>query len=568
VSETYPRYWPPGLPQSLSLPEKTICDSLDASAHRFPSKPCVIYYDTVLSYAQFREESGRLAAYLQNVCSVRPGDRVLLCAQNSPQFSMAYYAIARVGAIIVPINPMSREAEFAHYIEDSGAHTLIAAQEMLPYVSRFMCEGRLEFGIIACYADWIREPTELELPKSVAAPRVTDLPRGCVPWSLAVACEQPLQKVAIHMDDLCVMPYTSGTTGYPKGCMHSHHNVMFTATAGMAWRQTKAHDVVMAVTPMFHVSGMQRCLNGPIIVGCTTVILTRWDANVAAAVIERYGITSWTGVPTMFIDLLGNPELDGYDLSSLTALGGGGAAMPAAIKLRMDERLGVPYVEGYGLTETLGPSHINPPQRPKAQCLGIPIFDTQSYIMDPDTGKRLSANEVGEIIIRGPQLFRGYWKDEAATADAFVDLDGVGYFRTGDLGYIDEDGYFFIVDRMKRMINASGFKVWPAEVEALFYEHPAVRELCVIAAPDPHRGETVKAVIVLESNCSPLPTEAELIIWARARMSAYKVPHLIEFVSDLPKSGSGKVQWRLLQEKEFSSSKARSAPTDTAPEGA
>lgn len=550
VPPSYLQYWPPGLPHEITLPEKTICDSLDASAQSFPDKPAIVYYDTLLSYSEFRRESDRLAAYLQKVCGVRHGDRVLLCMQNSPQFSMAYYGIARVGAVVVPINPMSREAELAHYIQDSGATVVIAAQDVLPHLAGFMREGALRLGVIACYSDWVRVPTALTLPEVVAQRRVADLPAGFTSWSEAVACEQPLQSVPIRMDDLCVMPYTSGTTGHPKGCIHSHYNVMFTSMAGMMWRETRAHDVVMAVTPMFHVSGMQRCLNGPILMGCTSVILTRWDAAVAAEVIERYRISSWTGVPTMFIDLLGNPQLQSHDLSSLVALGGGGASMPAEIKRRMDERLKAPYVEGYGLTETLGPSHINPPQRPKAQCLGIPIFNTHSCVIDLARMERLPANEVGEIVISGPQLFKGYWKDEAATSAAFLDLDGRRYLRTGDLGYIDEDGYFFMVDRIKRMINASGFKVWPAEVEALFYKHPAVHELCVIGLPDPHRGETVKALVVLSQGCEVPPTEDELIAWARSQMSAYKVPRQIEFVSALPKSASGKVQWRWLQEKE------------------
>lgn len=550
MSNAHLQFWPPGLPRTLALPETTICDALDAATQQHPDKPCVIYYGTAVSYAQFRDECDRLAAYLQNVCAVRPGDRVLLCLQNSPQFAMAYYAIARVGGVVVPINPMSREAELAHYIADSRTTVVIAAQEVLSQFSGFMRDDALRFGVAACYSDWIRTPTDLALPESVAAPRVADLPAGFSSWADAASCSQPLRPVPIGMDDLCVMPYTSGTTGHPKGCMHSHRNVMFTATAGMTWREMQSDDVVMAAVPLFHVSGMQRCLNGPILTGNTIVMMTRWDAVVAAALIERYRVTTWTGVPTMFIDLLGNPQLDRHDLSSLRSLGGGGAGMPAAIAQRMADRLKIPYIEGYGLTETLGPSHINPPQRPKAQCLGIPTFNTRSYVVSADTLQPLPPGEVGEIVINGPQVFQGYWNNSASTAAAFVEIDGLPFFRTGDLGYIDSDGYFFMVDRIKRMINASGYKVWPAEVEALFYHHPAIHEVCVIAVADPHRGETVKALIVLKPAYTPAPTEAQLIEWARGQMSAYKVPRQIEFVPTLPKSASGKVQWRLLQEQE------------------
>ena len=552
MSTSHLRFWPPTLPQKIALSEATICDSLDASAHRHPDKPCFIYYETPVSYAQFRDESNRLAAYLQNVCAVSSGDRVLLYMQNSPQFAMAYYAIARVGGVVVPVNPMSREAELAHYISDSGATIVIAGQEVLSHVATFLRDGALRFGVVGCYSDWIRTPTDLALPESVSAPRLTELPAGFTSWADAISCDLPLRTVPVLMDDLCVMPYTSGTTGHPKGCMHSHRNVMFTAMAGMAWRATQPDDVVMAAVPLFHVSGMQRCLNGPILTGNTTVMMTRWDAVVAAALIERYRVTAWTGVPTMFIDLLGNPRLDHYDLSSLKQLGGGGSGMPAAIAQQMKDRLKIPYIEGYGLSETMGPSHINPPHRAKAQCLGIPMFNTRSRVIEPDTLQALPTGEVGEIVIDGPQVFQGYWNNPASTAAAFVDIDGEPFFRTGDLGYIDSDGYFFMVDRMKRMINASGYKVWPAEVEALFYHHPAIHEVCVIAAADPHRGETVKALITLKTDYTPPPNEAQLIEWARGQMSAYKVPRQIEFVSTLPKSATGKVEWRLLQEQERS----------------
>lgn len=550
------QFWPPGLPQTLPLPEVTICDSLDACTLKHPEKPCLIYYGTPVSYAQFTDESNRLAAYLQACCGVSPGDRVLLCLQNSPQFAMAYYAISRVGGVVVPINPMSRQAELQHYIADSGAKVMIAGQEVLPHASPFLRDGSLQFGVVACYSDWIRTPTDLALPEAVRQARVVELPARAATWGDATSCGRSLRAVRVSMDDLCVMPYTSGTTGQPKGCMHSHRNVMFTATAGMAWSAMQPDDVVLAAMPLFHVSGMQRGMNGPIITGNTIVLMTRWDAEVAGALIERFRVTAWIGVPTMFIDLLGNPQLDRYDLSSLKRVGGGGAGMPAAIAQRMIDRLNTTYVEGYGLTETMGPSHVNPPHRAKAQCLGIPIFNSFSRVVAADTSQELHSGEIGEIVVAGPGVFQGYWNNSACTAAAFVEIDGQAFFRTGDLGYVDGEGYFFMVDRLKRMINASGFKVWPAEVEALLYGHPAIHEVCVIAAPDAHRGETVKALVILKATHTPLPTETELIAWARTQMSAYKVPRQIEFVSTLPKSATGKVQWRLLQEREQSRSPA------------
>jgi fatty-acyl-CoA synthase len=213
----------------------------------------------------------------------------------------------------------------------------------------------------------------------------------------------------------------------------------------------------------------------------------------------------------------------------------------------------VRYIEGYGLTETISQTHINPPQNPKKQCLGIPTFDTESLVVDPESFRVLAPGEQGEIVVRGPQLLSGYWKNEQAFRESWAKIDGRNFFRTGDLGRTDEDGYFYISDRLKRMINAAGFKVWPAEVEAILYRHPAIQECCIIAAPDARRGETVKAVVVLTPGAAA--TGAEIIHWAHDQMAAYKVPRLVEFSDALPRTPSGKIQWRALQEKEFARQK-------------
>jgi fatty-acyl-CoA synthase len=284
-------------------------------------------------------------------------------------------------------------------------------------------------------------------------------------------------------------------------------------------------------------------------IGNTMVILPRWDRDTAARCVERYRVSSWTAVPTMIQDFYLNPDIDKYDLSSIRRLSGGGAAMPAAVAQRL-QRLGISYVEGYGLTETIAATHINPMEHPKQQCLGIPIFDVESRVVDPATLRELPPGEMGEILIHGPQVMLGYWNKPHDTAAVFVELDGKRFFRSGDLGRMDEDGYFFIVDRLKRMINASGFKVWPTEVESLMYQHSAIKEACIIAAKDAYRGETVKAVIVLKPEYVGKVREQDICDWAREHMAVYKAPRLIEFSDALPKSGSGKIMWRALQERE------------------
>jgi len=294
---------------------------------------------------------------------------------------------------------------------------------------------------------------------------------------------------------------------------------------------------------------MQGSLNTPIYNGSTSVLLPRWDRDAAARYIERYRVNAWSAVPSMIIDFLSNPRLGQYDISSLSRMTGGGAAMPEAIAQRMLDR-GITYVEGYGLTETIAPTHINPPERPKKQCLGIPIFDTEARVVDPTDFHELPPGQVGELVISGPQVFREYWKQPAATAEAFVELDGKRFFRTGDLAKTDEDGYFFMVDRLKRMINAGGYKVWPAEVESLMYAHPAIAEACVIGARDARRGETVKALVVLKEAARGEVTAADIIEWSKQRMAVYKYPRVVDFVDALPRSATGKIDWRKLQEIE------------------
>jgi fatty-acyl-CoA synthase len=250
----------------------------------------------------------------------------------------------------------------------------------------------------------------------------------------------------------------------------------------------------------------------------------------------------------MVIDLLANPNLAREDLLSLKMIGGGGAAMPEAVAQRLLDDYGLRYQEGYGLTETAAPSHNNPSQHPKKQCLGIPFVGVDARVVNPDTLEELPVGESGEIVISGPQVFKGYWQRPEATAAAFFEREGKRFFRSGDMGRVDEDGYFFMTDRLKRMINASGFKVWPAEVEALMFKHPKIQEACVIGTHDPYRGESVKAVVVLRQGQSATPQE--IIDWCREHMAAYKVPRVVALAESLPKSGSGKVMWRLLQEQE------------------
>ncbi|MDP1611487.1 MAG: long-chain fatty acid--CoA ligase [Sulfuritalea sp.] len=544
-------HWPKGLPRHMTVPETDLFYNVEVSARRYPNKPYLVFYDTQISFAEFKNEAERIAGWLENQ-GVKKGDRVLLYMQNSPQFVLAYYGILRANAVVVPVNPMNMTTELRHYVSDSGATVAIVAQDIYPQMQPLLGAG-LQQILVAAYSDYLKAGTDLKVPDFVKAPRQEISESGVTLWNDMLAANLRPGPITVGPDDLCVMPYTSGTTGHPKGCMHTHRTVQHTLMAGYQWFGIQQDAVYLAVLPFFHVTGMQGSMSGPLQAGSTVVLLPRWDRDAAAQCIARYGVTSLTAIPTMVIDFLMNPKLGEYDLSSISRMSGGGAAMPEAIAQKLLD-MGITYVEGYGLSETIAPSHINPPDRAKKQCLGIPIFDVESMVVDLNTFQELAANEVGEILTRGPQVFKGYWNNPEATRNAFVDIDGKSWFRTGDLGRVDEDGYFFMVDRLKRMINASGYKVWPAEVEALMYQHPAIQEACVIGAKDAHRGETVKAVVVIKEAQRGKVSEQEIIDWAHANMAAYKSPRIVEFVEALPKSATGKVMWRALQEKEAAGS--------------
>ena len=542
--------WPRELPKSLALPRTSVFTNLEISARRYPDRNAIVFYDAPMTYSQLFREVEAMAGYLQ-AQGVAKGDRVLLYMQNSPQYVIAYYAILRADAVVIPINPMNRAAELEHFVADTGANVCLAGQELAGFIAPLLETTDLNHIVVASYSSYIAPDTDLALPAEVAAPAWSEDLAGMVSWEQALAEGHAPSAHTAGPADLSVIPYSSGTTGAPKGCMHTHRSVMATAVHRAFWNLSTASTVQLATLPFFHVTGMTGSMNSPIYSGSTTVIMTRWERTTAARLIERYKVTGWTNIVTMAVDFLSNPDIGRYDLSSLTTIGGGGAAMPEAVAAKLKAMTGLDYIEGYGLSETMAATHINPSSRPKPQCLGIPVFDVDSRIIDVDTLQEKGPGETGEIVSSGPQVTIGYWNRPAETEAAFVEIDGKQFFRTGDLGYYDEEGYFFMVDRVKRMINASGYKVWPSEVEGLMYRHPGIHEVCIISSPDPKRGETVKACIVLTPEAEGKTSEEDIIAWCKEQMAAYKIPTLIEFVDQLPKSPTGKLMWRALHEEEW-----------------
>ena len=550
--------WPRRLPRAVVVPETSLWFNLEVAASRFPDRAAYRFFGRDLSYRDLRSQAEKIAGWLQHA-GVEAGDRVALFMQNCPQFPTALYGVLRANAVVVPVNPMNKAEEFKHYITDPETKVVICSADLAPIVAAAnagLPEGqRVRHILVTRYTDAMPEgaiepgdapPAAMEAWLRSEVP----LPDGGTRWLDALGQGRAPGPHTRQPDDLALLPYTSGTTGLPKGCMHTHRTLMANTVGGQWSYAGGPEPVVLGVVPMFHITGMLYSVLGSVHSGGSVVLMPRWDRELCGRLISQHRISHWTCIPTMVIDLFGSPNYKSFDLSSLRSISGGGAAMPHAVAQRLLDEFGLTFAEGYGLTETAAPSHANPPERAKLQCLGIPIFSVDSRVVDPLTLEELPVGEVGEIITRGPMVFTGYWKHPDATEAAFVEFDGRQFFRTGDLGRMDEEGYFFMTDRLKRMINASGFKVWPAEVEMLLYKHPAVQEACIIAARDAYRGETVKAIVVLRESAKGNTTAEDIIGWARDNMAAYKVPRIVQFVETLPKSGSGKVMWRLLQDQE------------------
>jgi fatty-acyl-CoA synthase len=545
--------WPKHLPRHLTVPKTAIGFNLEVSAKRYPDKPAIIFYDSRLTYSALQTEVDALAGYLQQACGVGKGDRVLLDMQNCPQYVIAYYAILRADAVVVPVSPMNVTEELAHYIDDSGSNTALIGQEVYNRF-RLMVGTKLDKLIVASYVDYLPADTDFTVPVFIGEKRLVAEDRRVVAWMDAVSAGYSPQPQTAQADDLAAILYTSGTTGRPKGCMHTHRTIMTTLVGAALWEGMTADAVSLATAPMFHVTGMQHSMNASIYAGATIAMLPRWEADVAGQMIERYGCTHWANVPTMVVDLLADPSTQTRDLGSLQCIFGGGSSMPEAVAQKLFERCGIRFMEGYGMTETISQTHMNPHGDLRKQCLGIPTFDTVSIVVDPETLQQLGPNQQGEILSSGPQVMQAYWQRDEANAQAFVEIDGRRFFRTGDLGRCDEDGFFYISDRLKRMINASGYKVWPAELEATLHKHPGIKEVAIISAPDKRRGETVKAVVVATDQAKGKIGAEDIIAWSREHMAAYKVPRIVEFSDALPRSGSGKIQWRTLQDAEWKKS--------------
>ncbi|MEK4922483.1 long-chain-fatty-acid--CoA ligase [Cytobacillus sp. FSL R5-0569] len=545
-------HWPK-LPKKLIVPETSVYQNLEFSALQYPSREAIHYYGNEISFKQLLDEVKSVSSYLQTELQVKKGDKVLLFMQNSPQFVISFYSIMRIGAVVVPINPMLVTSELAFYINDCQIETAVIGQELQPIVKPLIEQTSLKHLLIASYSDYIDPQDNIDRPDVVAEPRKEwTEEQDHFRWDDAIKIREIVPYYTSKQDDLIVLPYTSGTTGVPKGCMHTNYSVQANTVGGALWGRISSSNVILSSLPFFHVTGMVQSMHVPIYAGSTMVIMTRWNKDTALQLIERKQCSNWTAISTMLIDFISNPKLTADRIASLIGISGGGATLPEAVGQKLEKLTGLTFLEGYGLTETIAQTHSNPTDHPKMQCLGIPFFDVDARIIDPITNEELGIDEVGEIIIHGHQVMKGYYNRPEENESAFITIEGKQFFRTGDLGKVDEEGYFFIVDRVKRMINSSGYKIWPTEVESILYRHSAIQQACVVGIPDPRRGEAAKAFVILNEDSKGKTSAEEIIQWAKEHMAAYKVPKVVEFRESFPMTSSGKILWRKLKEEEAS----------------
>jgi acyl-CoA synthetase (AMP-forming)/AMP-acid ligase II len=544
VDRIWQGHWPPGVDEAhIRLPDDSLPARLKATAARMPRKAALVFYGREVSFAELDEASDRFAAWLRGR-GLGPGDRVALYLENCPQFAIAHFGALKVGAITVALNPMHKTHELGHELGDSGARVLVAGDAGREIVESVRDRAALDAVVRVSYRDYLPDEPTLPLPPSLRE----DAPRRPAGWDefRAIigdgATLRALEPRARH--DTALIQYTSGTTGAPKGAELTHGNVTANCELVRAFFGIGPADVLLGVVPWFHITGMEVQLNLMAYTGATLVALHRFDVETALRAIQRYRCTVTTLIATINVAILNHPATPTCDLTSLRLCASGGAPVPEEIARRWEAVTGHRLVEGYGLTETTAPTHSNPPHRPRYGTVGVPLPYTGVRVVSLEDGvTEVAPGESGEIAIRGPMVTKGYWRRPEATAEAIPD----GWLRTGDIGRVDEEGYFTIEERKKDLIKASGYSVFPAEVEAIMYRHPAVAEVGVVGVPDPYRGEDVLAFVVRRAGAAA--TERELVEWCRAEMAVYKAPRAVRFVDTLPKTGSGKIVKRALREQ-------------------
>lgn len=546
--------YPKEIPATLEYSSEPVQQYLVNSAKRFPEKIAIHFMGKEMTYKKLYEEVLNFAGYLQNSIGITKGDRVSIMLPNTPQAAISYFAILMAGGIVVQTSPLYTERELEYQMKDSGAKAIITLDILYPRVSKVMPQTKLQHIIVTAIKNY------LPFPKNLVYPFIQKKQYGIVvnvkhegsTHLLSEIVKKKAEKIRDYDfnpdEDIAILQYTGGTTGFPKGVMLTHKNLMANTKMCQAWlyKSMPGEESVLGIIPFFHVYGMTTVLLLSVMQGNKMILLPKFDVETTLKTIQKQKPTLFPGAPTIYIGLLNYPDLKKYDLSSIHSCLSGSAALPIEVQEKFEDVSGGKLVEGYGLTEASPVTHANflwDVPRVKGS-IGVPWPDTEVKIVSMETGEPVPVKEIGEFAIKGPQIMKGYWNRPEETKEVLQD----GWLYTGDLGYMDEEGYFYVVDRKKDMIIAGGYNIYPREIEEVLYEHPDVIEAVAAGIPDPYRGETVKAYIVLKEGSSV--TEDEMNQFSRKYLAAYKAPRLYEFRQELPKSAVGKILRRMLVEEE------------------
>ncbi|MET1180085.1 AMP-binding protein [Peribacillus simplex] len=545
--------YPEQIPAVLSYEDKPLYSFLKESAEEFPDKVSIHFQGKELTFREVHESALKFAAYLKSI-GLQKGERVAVMLPNCPQGVIGFFGILMAGGVVVQTNPTYTERELEYQMKDSGAKIILAMDILFPRVAAVASRTDLEHIIVTAIKEY------LPFPKNLIYPFIQKKQYGIVinvehegnhHLFSEIMKRKMTEEVTVPIDvdnDLALLQYTGGTTGFPKGVMLTHKNMLANTKMCNAWlyKNKRGEERILAILPFFHVYGMTTVLVLSVMEGNTMIIMPKFDVLATLKTIQKQKPTMFPGAPTMYIGLLNHPDIAKYDLSSINACISGSASLPIEVQEQFEKITGGKLVEGYGLSETSPVTHANFIwDQPRVKgSIGLPWPDTDSVILSLETFEELPPNEIGEIAIKGPQVMKGYWNRPDETENTFRN----GWLLTGDLGYMDEQGFFYVVERKKDTIIAGGFNIYPREVEEVLYEHEAIQEVVVAGIPDPYRGETVKAYVVLKKNANA--TEEELNEFARKSLASYKVPRSYEFRDELPKTTIGKILRRVLIEEE------------------
>lgn len=551
MDRTWLKSYEDGVAHNIEFPDKTLNDIVKDAIDSNPNDVAVVYFGKRITFCELGAQIDQFATALVRL-GVKQGDRVAIILPNIPQYPIAHFAVLKIGAIIVPTNPLYVERELKYQINNSGAETAITLDFLYPKLANIRSETALRHVIVTGVQHYLPQPLKLLYPlKAKKAGNWHKVDRGPgIHFYRDLMTEEfrvPPPAAEVRANDTAMFLYTGGTTGVSKGAILTHRNLFSNVTQIREWfRECEiSREVILCALPFFHSYGLTTGLHLSIFLKSRMVLVPNpRDIKAVLSTIQKTKATMFSGVPTLYVAVNNFKNLAKYDLSSIKICLSGGAPLPLSVSKEFESKTDGKLVEGYGLSETSPVTHANPISgKRKEGSIGIPLPNTDAKIVDPETKNELALGEVGELAVSGPQVMKGYWKLDKETKAVLQD----GWLFTGDMATVDADGYFSIVDRKKDMIIAGGFNIYPREVEEILYHHAKIEEAAVVGIADEYRGETVKAYIVLKSG--ETLTEQEIIAYCKEKLAPYKTPKLIEFRASLPKSNIGKVLKRVLLEE-------------------